>query len=92
MAEKAIRTANDHLLAGLATCDPDFPILEWDRILPQCEITLNHLRNSRINPKLSSWAYLNGVFDFNKTPMAPPGAKIVMHSKPDQRSSLAYYG
>ena len=91
-AEKAIRTAKNHLLAGLATCDPDFPIAEWDRILPQSEITLNHLRNSRINPKLSSWAYLNGVFDFNKTPMAPPGAKIVMHSKPDQRSSWAYHG
>ena len=24
--------------------------------------------------------------------MAPPGAKIVMHSKPDQRSSWAYHG
>ena len=32
-AERAIRTAKNHLLAGIATCDPDFPITEWDRLL-----------------------------------------------------------
>ena len=37
-AEKAIRTLKNHLLSGLATCDENFPIQEWDRILPQCEL------------------------------------------------------
>ena len=46
-AEKAIRTLKNHLLSGLATCDNQFPIHEWDRLLPQqCELTLNLLRNS----------------------------------------------
>ena len=72
-AEVAIKTAKNHLLTGLATCGPDFPISEWDRLLRQCELTLNLLRTSRVNTKLSAWAYLNGVFDFNKTPLAPPG-------------------
>ena len=31
-----ICTFKDHLLAGLVTCDPSFPIREWDRILNQC--------------------------------------------------------
>ena len=39
--EKVIRTLKNHLLSGLATCDEKFPIKEWDRLLPQCELTLN---------------------------------------------------
>ena len=35
-AEHAIYTFKDHLLAGLVTYDPSFPIKEWDRILDQC--------------------------------------------------------
>ena len=76
---------------GLATCDPDYPIAEWDQLLTQSEITLNLLRNSPVNPKLSAWAYLNVCFDFNKTPMAPPGTKLIMHSKPEQQARWAYY-
>ena len=73
-AEKAIRTSKNHLQAGIATCDPYFPITERDRLLHQSEITLNLLRTSRINTKLSAREYLSGVFDFNKTPLAPPGS------------------
>ncbi len=44
----------------LAAIDPNFPVREWDRLLPQIEITLNLLRTSRSNPKLSAYAYMNG--------------------------------
>ena len=33
-AERAIRTYKNHFLAGLATCDPDFPLSEWDCLIP----------------------------------------------------------
>ena len=85
-AERATRTAKNNLIAGLATSDPDFPITDWDRLLRQRELTLNLLRTSRINPNLSAWAYVNGVHNFNKIPLTPPGTKITMHSKPDQRA------
>ena len=91
-AERAIRTFKNHFLAGLATCDPDFPIRQWDRLVEQAELTLNLLRNSRVNPKLSAWAYLFRNHDFNKVPLAPPGTKIVLQSKPDQRKSWAFHG
>ena len=91
-AEKAILTIKNHLLSGLVTCDENNPIHEWDRILPQCELTLNLLRNSRINPKLSSWALLNGNHDFNKVPLAPPGTKVIIHNKPKKRTSWQYHG
>jgi hypothetical protein len=91
-AERAIRTFKEHFLAILASCDPNFPITEWDRLLPQCLLTLNLLRNSRVNPKLSAHAYLFGNFDFNKTPLAPPGTRVVIHTKPDKRAFWGFHG
>jgi hypothetical protein len=78
--------------AGLATCDPKFPLLEWDLLMPQAELTLNLLRASRRQPKLSAYACLNGPFDFNKTPLAPPGTRVIVHITPDQRSNMAPHG
>ena len=91
-AERAIRTFKNHFSAGIATLDPKFPICEWDRLLPQAILTLNLLRNSRVNPKLSAWAYLHGNYDFNKWPLAPPGTRVVLHEKSDKRASWAYHG
>ena len=81
-AECAIRTFKDHLLAGLASLDPNFPMHLWDRLLLQATITLNLLRPSRLNPKLSAYAYLNGDFNYMATPLAPPGIKVEIHQKP----------
>ena len=86
-AERAIQTFKNHFIAGLASTNPKFPIREWDRLLNQAEITLNLLRNSRLNPKLSAYAFLFGNFDFNKTPMAPPGTQVVVHEKSTQRAT-----
>mmetsp|Transcript_18114 Transcript_18114/g.28125 ORF Transcript_18114/g.28125 Transcript_18114/m.28125 type:complete len:352 (-) Transcript_18114:350-1405(-) len=43
------------------------------------------MRGCRINPKLSAYAYLFGQFDFNATPLAPPGTCVIAHEKPQQR-------
>jgi hypothetical protein len=68
--ERAICTATNHiiLVAGIATCEEDFPLKLWDRLLPQAELTLNLLQRSRINPKLSAWEQIHGHFDYNRTP------------------------
>ena len=71
-AERAICTFKSHFLSGLATCIPDFPISEWDRLLPQAEMTLNHLCTARCNPNLSAYTYIYGLNDFNKVPLPPP--------------------
>ena len=91
-AERAIRTLKNHLLANLAGADSKFPVSEWDRLLPQIQITLNILRNSRVNPALYSYAYLFGNYDFNKAPLAPVGTKVISHLKSDKRASWAYHG
>ena len=91
-AERAIRTYKNHFIAGLYTCDPRFPSREWDRLLPQCNITLNLLRSAHRNHSLSAYAALLGNFDFNTTPMAPPGTKVIVHKKSDNRASWAGHG
>ena len=57
--------------------------------MPQAIVTLNRLCPSRINPTLSSHAQLHGLFDFNATPFAPPGTKVIVHQKPTIRKSWA---
>ena len=83
-AERVIHTFKNHFLAVLATADPEFPVSEWDRLLPQAELTLNLLCPCCVNPRLSSYAYLFGHFDSNKTPLAPAGTKVLVHEKPKQ--------
>jgi len=63
----------------------------WDRTIPQAELTLNLLRGSRINPKLSAWEQLHGRYDYTRNPIAPPGIKVLAHLKPDQRSTWAFH-
>jgi hypothetical protein len=85
-AEMAIQTFKNHFIAGLCSVDPNFPLNLWDKVLPQATITLNLLRKSRINPRMSAYSQLNEHFYFNRTPrtpMAPPGTRIIAHEKPD---------
>jgi hypothetical protein len=60
--------------------------------VPQAFITLNLLRASRFHPQLSALAALNGNFDFNRTPLAPPGIRVLVHEKPAQRDSWSPHG
>ena len=58
IAERSIQTYKSYFKAGLATADPNFPLSEWDRLIPQANITLNLLRSARSNPALSAYAYI----------------------------------
>jgi hypothetical protein len=91
-AERAIRSFKDHLIAGLCSTDKSFPMHIWDRLLPQEVITLNMLRTSRINPKLSAATHIYGQYDFNRAPMAPPGTRIIAHETPNRRRTWAPHG
>jgi hypothetical protein len=86
-AERAIQTFKNHFAAGLCLVDPSFHLCLWDRILPQATITLNLMRQSRLNPKLSVYAQLYGNHDFKQAPMAPPGTHVIAHEKPKQHAN-----
>ncbi len=91
-AERAIRTYKNHFIAGLSSTDPNFPLNLWDRLVEQSYITLNLLRGSRMNPKLSAYAQIEGEFDYNRTPLAPPGTRVLVHEKPVNRASWDPHG
>jgi hypothetical protein len=80
------------LIAGLCSTDKSFPMHLWDRILPQAVTTLNILRTSRINPKLSAATHIFGQYDFNRAPLAPPGTRIIAHETPGRRRTWAPHG
>jgi hypothetical protein len=91
-SERAIRLFKDHLVAGLCSTDKEFPMHCWYRLLPQAVITLNMLRISQINPKLSASTHLDGQYDYNRAPMAPPGTRIIAHETPNRRRTWAPHG
>jgi hypothetical protein len=37
--------------------------------------------------QLSAWAQINGHFDFNRTPLALPGIRVLIHEKPQNRET-----
>jgi hypothetical protein len=83
-SERAIRSFKDHLINGICSTDKSFPMHLWERLLPQAVITLNMLRTSRINPKLSASTHIYVQYDFNRAPMAPPGTRIIAHETPSR--------
>jgi len=89
-AERAVRTFKNHLLAGLSTCDANFPLHLWDTLLPQAQITLNLLCGSRINPNLSAHAQVFGHYNFSSHPIGPPLAQkfSFMRSLPTEPPGL----
>ena len=89
-AERAIETSKKHFIAGLFSRHPNFPMQLWCRV--QAELTLNLLRPSRLNPKLSAYAQLEGAFDFNRTPLVPLCVKILVYETPSQRGSWSPHG
>jgi hypothetical protein len=91
-AERAIHTFKNHFVTMYCSTDTQLHIHLWYRLIPQAVITLNLLRQSQLNPKLSAHAQLNGLFDYNKTPLSPPGTKVIIHEKTDHCGSWSPYG
>ena len=90
-AERAIQIFKNHFIAGLSSTHPGFPLNLWDQLLPQAILTLNLMCLSRINPKLSAYSQVHGPFDFEKTPLAPPGIKVLAHEQAEGRESFAVH-
>jgi hypothetical protein len=90
--EQAIQTFKNHFISGLCTTDKDFPLQLRDQMTEQAQDTLNLLQTSRHDPTKPAYEQLNGPYDFNKWPMAPPGTKAVIWENPTTRQSWAPRG
>ena len=80
-AERAVQTWKNNVISGIASLSKQFPISNWYRLIPQCNITLNLMRLCRQNISLSAHTYLHGEFHFDATMMVPPGTKTMVHNK-----------
>eukprot|EP00957_Ditylum_brightwellii_P052108 3951872-Ditylum_brightwellii.AAC.1 len=86
-AEWAIYMFKEHFVVGLCSTDPNFPmhLLCW--LTTQAEISLNLFQQCQKQPKLSAYTAVWGNFDYNRTLLALPGSRIIVHEKPGQRGS-----
>ena len=84
---RAVSTFKNHSIAILVGCDKRFPKYLWCQIILQVVITLNILQQSQINPKLSVHDQVFGMFNYQRTPLAPIGTKVSIHKRPDQRKT-----
>ncbi len=88
-AECAIAMFKEHFVAALATVDMLCPLQLWDEFLPQVKLTLNLLRFSCCNLRVSAKQELYHPFDFNKMPLAPLGTNALVYNNPATRASWA---
>jgi hypothetical protein len=91
-AKHAIATFKEHFISALATVDKDCPLQLWDNFLLQVELTLNLIQFSRRDPTKSANEEVNGKFDYNKTPLAPLGNKVLVYDDPTFQASWAPHG
>ena len=86
-AERAIQNFKYQFIASLCSNDPKYLSQEWDRLLSKAPMNLNLLRTSGTNPKISAYATIFGIHDFNRCPLAPSSTKVIVHEKTDNRRS-----
>ena len=77
--ERAIRIFKNRFIAIMCGTDPNFNLALWEKLIPQALITLNLLRKSNLNSSLSAYSQFNGTYDFNRTPIAPLGMRVMVH-------------
>ena len=82
MQEQAIKTFKSYFKSARAGTDPSFPANGWDLLIPQTLLILNLIQLSCINPAISAYNQIHGIFDFNATPLSIPGIKVCVHDRP----------
>ena len=82
--ECAIQTFKNHFIFVLASTDPKFPKNRWNLLLPHAEVTLNTSQPSCINPPICAYTQIYGKFDFDTTPLAPTGCKMMVHDSTNE--------
>ena len=91
-SERSIQTFKDDFFAILAGINKDLPKYLWYLLLRQAGLTLNNLWQATLNPCISAWAYFNGPFDYNATPIRPIWWNVIIHKKTSTRLSWQFRG
>ena len=68
-------------LAILDGVDTSFPKYMWDKPLNKAELILNLLRQATLNPRIPTWGYFKGPFDFATIPLGTMGYPVIINNK-----------
>ena len=88
-ADRTIKTFENHFLMDLAIVDIKFPMQLWCYLLPQAKLTLSLLCTLQLNPAISAYKELEGIFDYNIALLAPTGTKSLIFEPPTRRAAWA---
>ena len=91
-AERAVNNSRNNFIVRFSTTDPDFLVSEWDQLLPQATITINWMRNARVNPQLLAYDYVFGTYYFNKNPKSTPWKRVAIHENTIQWTPWVHCG
>jgi hypothetical protein len=92
-AERAIRTAKNHLIAARAGFHKDCPTIYLDKCIHQIEMALNLLHPYEYDPTISAYEGVFGhTINFQQHPIAPVGSKVLTWDSPSLRGTWADYG
>ena len=86
-AERAIDTWKSHKISMMATADEECDPKVFKHFNKQGELTINLLRQSGMSKFVSAWHQVNGKYNFNNTPIAPPGIKVEFYQSRSRRES-----
>ena len=90
IAERCCCTWKNHFTAVRAGAPHSVCMENWCRMTEQCDITLNMMRPCTLNPCMSAFEAMEGMFYFDATPMAPVGTETIIHLKPVRRHTWSY--
>ena len=79
--ERAMKTWKNNFIEGICGVGKMFPIHLWYRLLKKSQTIVNLLRPDISNPNLLVKKSLEGDFGFNRTSLAPPVTKVIIHEK-----------
>ena len=89
IVEKSIQTWKDHFFGVISGTVATFPRHLWCQAIPQAERQLMLLRQTNINPKISTYAHVYGQQDYSTHPFDPIGMETLVHGKPRRRKTFA---
>ena len=71
MAEQAIQTFTNHLVAILTEVNDWFPLYLWCYLVQRAKLIVNLLHQSNVAPKILAYAHVHGQHGYMKHPFAP---------------------
>ena len=90
LPKQSFHTWKNHFTAVRSGAPPSFRMANWFKMTEHWDITLNMMRPCTLNPRLSAFKSMEGMYCFDATPMTPVRTELMIHLKPVCRHTWSY--